>query len=259
MKVVLTMAGSDSGAGAGLQADLKTFAALRVYGTSVVTAVTAQNTVDVSRIVALAADLVRAQIDSVVSDFTVAAAKTGMLANAAIVEAVAAALPASIPLVVDPVLLSTSGAPLLDDFGALALRARLLPRATVVTPNLPEAAALTGRGDPREAARALRDLGARVVVVKGGHSTGADCVDLVFDGAFHEIHGPRLDTRATHGTGCTLSAAIAAGLATGLDPLAAIGRARRFVEASMIAAGALGAGFGPMHHLHPYYPWEDSP
>ena len=257
MKVALTIAGSDSGAGAGLQADLKTFAALRIYGTSAVTAITAQNTLGVERVSALSADLVRAQIEAVARDFSVAAVKTGMLANAAIVDAVAASLPRA-PLVVDPVLLSSSGTPLLDDEGIAALRSKLLPRTTVVTPNLPEALVLTGHSDPREAARALRDCGCSVVVVKGGHAAGPICEDLVFDGAFHEIRGPRLETRATHGTGCTLSAAIAAGLAEGLGALDAIIRARRFVEAAMNAAGVLGGGQGPLHHLHPYYPWEDS-
>ena len=257
MKVVLTIAGSDSGGGAGLQADLKTFAALRVYGTSVVTAVTAQNTRGVRRSTTMTADLVAEQLDAVVSDFPVAAAKTGMLGNAEIVDVVARMLP-SIPLVVDPVLRSTSGAVLLDDAGLAALRRGLLPRAAVVTPNLPEAFALSGLEDPREAARAIRDLGPTVVVIKGGHATGATCEDLVFDGAFHFITGPRLDTRATHGTGCTLAAAIAAGLADGLSALDAIVRARRFLEAAMLAAQPLGGGSGPLHHLHAYYPWENS-
>ena len=257
MKVALTIAGSDSGGGAGLQADLKTFAALRIYGTSVVTAVTAQNTRKVEAVTTMTAAVVAGQIEAVLADFPVAAVKTGMLGNGAIVDAVAGLLPRC-PLVVDPVLLSTSGAQLLDDAGLASLRSRLIPKATVVTPNLPEAEALTGRRDPREAARALRDLGAAVVVVKGGHAPGAVCEDLVFDGTFLVISGPRLETSATHGTGCTLSAAIAAGLAGGLSPLDAIGRARRFLEASMYAAGPLGGGHGPMHHLHPYYPWEES-
>jgi hydroxymethylpyrimidine kinase/phosphomethylpyrimidine kinase len=257
MKVALTIAGSDSGGGAGLQADLKTFAALRIYGTSVVTAVTAQNTRKVEAVTPMTAAVVAGQLSAVLSDFPVAAVKTGMLGNAAIVNAVADLLPRA-PLVVDPVLLSTSGAQLLDDEGLAALRSRLVPKSTVVTPNLPEAEALTGRRDPREAARALRDLGAAIVVVKGGHAPGPVCEDLVFDGAFHVIAGPRVETSATHGTGCTLSAAIAAGLASGLAPLEAIVRARRFLEASMIAARPLGHGNGPLHHLHPYYPWEDS-
>ena len=265
MKVALTIAGSDSGGGAGLQADLKTFAALGVYGTSVVSAVTAQNTRGVTRVEPMARELVRAQLDAVLSDFPVAAAKTGMLGTADVVEEVAAAL-ARVPgvlLVVDPVTRASSGAALLDDAGASALVRLLLPRAEVVTPNLVEAEALCARAartpsEIRDAARAIRDLGPEVVVVKGGHAEGAESVDLVHDAdGFFEIRGPRLSTRATHGTGCTLSAAITAGLACGHSARDAALRARRYLEGAMSSAGSLGAGAGPMHHLHPFYPWGE--
>lgn len=263
MKRALTIAGSDSGGGAGIQADLKTFAALGVYGTSAVTAVTAQNTVAVTRIQEIDPEVVTAQIEAVLTDIGADSAKTGMLAGAAIVEAVAAAL-ARLPvphLVVDPVMIAKSGAALLRDDAVAILAARLLPLAEVVTPNLPEAARLTGCAAGtdkaiedsvlKDQARRIAALGPRIVVIKGGHASGPESVDLFFDGArFERIRGPRIDTRATHGTGCTFSAAIAAGLALGQDPYEAAVAARRYLEAALRAAPRLGRGAGPLDHFH---------
>src|SRR5215475_5437566 len=217
----LTIAGSDSGGGAGIQADLKTFAALGVYGTSAITAVTAQNTMGVTGSVALEADFVTAQIEAVAGDITIHATKIGMLANAAIVEAVVAAIEElELPLVVvDPVMIAKSGDRLLDEDGVLAIRAQLLPLARVVTPNLPEAEALVGRriqslADARDAARRIQAMGARAVIVKGGHGSLAPgpglIVDVLLDDdSYYELQTPRIETANTHGTGCTLSSAIA--------------------------------------------------
>ena len=257
MKVALTIAGSDSGGGAGIQADIKTFAAFGVYGTSAVTAVTAQNTVRVTAVQEIEPKIVAAQIDAVSEDFPVAAVKTGMLANAAIVEAVAAAIQRrSLPrVVVDPVMVSKSGATLLHPDAAEALRLRLLPLAEMVTPNLPEAERLsgvtiTGEGTAREAARRIAAYGARTVLVKGGHSSGAEAVDLFHDGRiFESFRGPRLTTRNTHGTGCTLSAAIAALLALGSPPLEAAFRAKAWLHDAILAGPRLGAGTGPVDHF----------
>jgi len=262
VKRALTIAGSDSGGGAGIQADLKTFAALGVYGASAITAVTAQNTVAVTRIQEVDPDVVTAQIEAVLTDIGVDSAKTGMLGSAAIVEAVAATL-VRLPvphLVVDPVMIAKSGAALLRDDAVAILAARLLPLAEVVTPNLPEADRLTGGAGSgmaledralEDQARRIAALGPRVVVIKGGHASGPESVDLFFDGArFERIRGPRIDTRATHGTGCTLSAAIAAGLALGRDPYAAAVVARRYLEAALRAAPRLGHGAGPLDHFH---------
>ncbi len=264
MKVAMTIAGSDSSGGAGIQADLKTFAAIGVHGASAVAAVTAQNTERVVEARALPAEWVATQIDAVLDDLPVAAVKTGMLGDAEVVRAVAAALARRrVPnRVVDPVLVSSSGTPLLADGALEVLRRDLLPLATVLTPNLPEAAALAGMSvetpaQIEEAARRLAGLGATWVVIKGGHAPGRRVVDVVFDGStFHRIDGPRLETRSTHGTGCTLSAAIAAWLARGAAPLDAVARARRYLEGALAAARPLGRGRGPLHHMHPYYPWE---
>jgi len=257
VKRALTVAGSDSGGGAGLQADLKTFAAFGVYGTSAVTAITAQNTVAVTRIQEVDPEVVAAQIDAVATDIGIDAAKTGMLRSAAIIEVVAAAFGRhAVPhLVVDPVMVSKSGAVLLRDDALPVLIHRLLPLAEVVTPNLPEAARLTGIGvdtpdSRRDAARRLLDMGPKVVVIKGGHAAGPLLVDLYFDGiAFTEIPAERVPTRSTHGTGCTFSAAIAAGLALGLPPLAAVTRARDYVTAALRAAPGIGQGAGPLGHI----------
>jgi hydroxymethylpyrimidine kinase/phosphomethylpyrimidine kinase len=260
--VALTIAGSDSGGGAGIQADLKTFAAHGVYGTSAVTAVTAQHTAAVTAVVALDPDLVVAQIDAVTTDLRPAATKTGMLANPAIVAAVAAlaADGALANLVVDPVLVSTSGHALMGDGGVEAYRELLLPQAAVSTPNLREAAALTGRplaelttvDAMADVAEELRALGTAVVVVKGGHFAAGGSPDVVAgpDGTV-VLDGERIPTTNDHGTGCSLSAAIAANLALGLPPLAAIEQAKAYVARAIAGARAwsLGAGRGPIDHF----------
>jgi hydroxymethylpyrimidine/phosphomethylpyrimidine kinase len=257
VKVVLTIAGSDSGGGAGIQADLRTFAAHGVHGTSAITAVTAQNSVAVLDWVALEPRMVVAQIDAVASDMTVAASKTGMLATAAIVLAVAEAVERlRLPLlVVDPVMVAKSGDRLLDADAESAYR-RLIPLATVLTPNLPETEALLGRavrtlGDMREAARALHALGPRAVVVKGGHLEG-DAVDVFFDGdRLEDLPAARIATANTHGTGCTYSAAIAARLALG-DPLIdAVRGAKAYLTEAIRRSYSVGHGHGPVDHLHP--------
>ena len=257
MKVVLTVAGSDSGGGAGIQADLRTFAAHGVHGTSAITAVTAQNSVAVLDWVALEPRMVVAQMEAVASDMDVAAVKTGMLATAAIVSAVAGAIERlRLPLVVvDPVMVAKSGDRLLDRDAETAYRERLLPLATVVTPNLPEAEALLGRPvrtlvEMREAARALRAMGPRAVVVKGGHLEG-DAVDVFWDGErVEDLPAPRIDTRNTHGTGCTYSAAIAARLALGEPPLDAVRGAKAYLTEAIRGSYAVGRGHGPVDHLH---------
>jgi hydroxymethylpyrimidine/phosphomethylpyrimidine kinase len=256
-KVVLTIAGSDSGGGAGIQADLKTFAAFGVYGTSAITAVTAQNTRGVEAVQEIDPKIVAAQIDAVAADFPVAAVKTGMLSGAPIVLAVAATLERlSLPhLVVDPVMVSKSGAVLLKPEAIEALRLRLLPLAEMVTPNLPEAERLSGiaitdDASMREAARRLAAHGARTVLIKGGHARGAEAIDLFHDGRnFESFRGPRLETRNTHGTGCTLSAAIAALLALGSPPLEAAFRAKAWLFDAIQSAPGLGQGAGPVEHF----------
>jgi hydroxymethylpyrimidine/phosphomethylpyrimidine kinase len=254
----LSIAGSDAGGGAGIQADLKTFSALGVYGMTAITAVTVQNTRGVSDVEAISARIVAEQIRAVATDIGVDAAKTGMLANASIVEAVAAAIEeeAVHPLVVDPVSVSKHGHPLLTADAIAAIRDRILPLATLVTPNLPEAAALTGsevetREHMRRAADAMLRLGASAVLVKGGHLPGADeAADLFSDGVSEEwLVAPRLETANTHGTGCTLSAAIAAHLALGADLLAAVDAGKRFVTEAIRHALALGHGIGPVDPL----------
>lgn len=255
--VALTIAGSDSGAGAGIQADLKTFAAHGVYGTTAITAVTAQNTLGVFAFDVLSPPLVRAQIDAVAADLPPRAVKTGMLATAAIVETVAAAIrDLRLPqVVVDPVMISKSGARLLDDQALAAVKAALLPHAAVVTPNIPEAEALTGLairsdGDRREAARRLLAFGARAVVIKGGHLPTDDIVDLLYDGeTFSEFRGERVPGRHTHGTGCTFAAAIAAQLALGRPLVDAVPMAQRYVAKAIGRAPNLGAGNGPVGHF----------
>jgi hydroxymethylpyrimidine/phosphomethylpyrimidine kinase len=257
MRVALTIAGSDSGGGAGIQADLKTFAAHGVYGVCAITAVTAQNTTGVLAAEALSHELVRAQIDAVMSDFVPFAAKTGMLPNASIVVAVAtSAAELAIPnLVVDPVMVAKSGDRLVDDQAVDALRKHLLPRATVVTPNVPEAEALTGcriidAGSSREAARRLHDLGPANVVIKGGHLPLPEIVDVLYDGRrFTEFRTERVPGRSTHGTGCTFAAALAAHLALGHPLDDAVGRAQRYVAGAIRHAPGLGRGHGPMDHF----------
>jgi len=262
MRTALTIAGSDSGGGAGIQADLKTFAACGVYGTSAVTAVTAQNTLGVTGWEAVSTGLVVAQIEAVASDLGPAAVKTGMLATAAIVEAVAATIAALhlANLVVDPVMIAKGGDRLLQADAVAAIKASLLKLAEVVTPNVPEAEVLTGSPirsleDMRAAARRIRGLGPRVVVVKGGHLPAGDrVIDVVCtpDGEF-DLSGPRFDTRHTHGTGCTFAAAIAAYLAVGQPVEEALRSARAYLEGAIRHAPGLGSGHGPLNHFWRLY------
>ena len=259
LATALTIAGSDSGGGAGIQADLKTFHAFGVFGASAITAVTAQNTLGVQAVQALEPGIVRRQIESVRSDLRPSAAKTGMLANAGIVKAVVEGLAGfAQPLVVDPVMVATSGDRLLDPAAVDALLDELLPLATLVTPNLPEAAILAGRpaGTPEEmseAARAIVARGAGAALIKGGHGSGEEVIDLLWDGERERVwRSPRIPTTETHGTGCTLSAAITAGLATGLTLEHAIDRGLAFTHAAITAAPGLGAGRGPLNH------WADT-
>jgi hydroxymethylpyrimidine/phosphomethylpyrimidine kinase len=256
----LTIAGSDSGGGAGIQADLKTFSALGVFGLTAITAVTVQNTRGVTGYEPLSPATVADQIRSVVTDIGADAAKTGMLANAEIVRAVAAAVAETrVPnLVVDPVFVSKHGHPLLEPDAVDALRSQILPLATLVTPNLPEAAGLTGidvstRRDMREAANAILGLGPRAVLVKGGHMDRSDvAADLFVDATTEEwVEAPRIDTPHTHGTGCTLSAAIAAFLATGSELFVAVHDGKAFVTGAIRHALEIGAGIGPVDPM-----WE---
>ncbi|HVR70184.1 MAG TPA: bifunctional hydroxymethylpyrimidine kinase/phosphomethylpyrimidine kinase [Vicinamibacteria bacterium] len=259
MKVVLTIAGSDSGGGAGIQADLRTFAAHGLHGTSAITAVTAQNSVTVTDWVALEPRMVVAQVEAVASDMPIAAVKTGMLANRGIVAAVAEVVRRlSLPhVVVDPVMVAKGGARLLDLEAERAYPERLFAVAEVLTPNLPEAEALLGRPvrtreAMREAARELQGRGPRVVVVKGGHLAGDEAVDVFYDGRrLEELSAPRVATRNTHGTGCTYSAAIAARLALGSEPLEAVRGAKEYLTEAIRRAYGVGRGHGPVDHLHP--------
>ncbi len=253
--VVLTIAGSDSGGGAGIQADLKTFLAHGTFGASVITAVTAQNTAAVTAVLSLPLDLIEAQFRAVWEDFPVAAVKTGMLADAERVRLVARLLreAGARNVVVDPVMVAKSGAPLLAPDAVAAVRDELLPLAAAVTPNAPEAEALTGipvrdAASAEAAGRRLLELGARAAVVKGGHF-GADAVDvLVTPSGAERLEAPRLETRNTHGTGCTLAAALAARLAWG-EPLPVAARAaKRYVRCAMAAGLPVGAGARPLDH-----------
>ncbi|MCL4535371.1 MAG: bifunctional hydroxymethylpyrimidine kinase/phosphomethylpyrimidine kinase [Bacteroidetes bacterium] len=249
----LTIAGSDSGAGAGIQADLKTFSALGVYGTTAITAITAQNTRGVLRAYPLPPDVVADQIDAIAGDFEIAATKTGMLPTVEIVEVVAAKVREhGLPnLVVDPVMEAKGGATLMGESAAKALVRSLFPLALVVTPNLPEAEALLGRrltseDDYRQACRDLAALGPRYVVLKGGHRAG-DPIDLLFDGTnFRAYTGPRLETPHTHGTGCTYASAIAAYIAHGRDVPTAVGLAKAFVARAIRCGLPQGHGRGPV-------------
>jgi hydroxymethylpyrimidine/phosphomethylpyrimidine kinase len=292
MRVALTIAGSDSSAGAGIQADLKTFAAFGVYGATAITAVTVQSTRGVEAITPLSSDLVTAQIEAVAGDLTIAATKIGMLATAAIVEAVAAAIKElALPLVVlDPVLVSTSGERLLDADGVQAMRLELMPQARVITPNIPEAEALSGRrisslAEALEAARRIHDMGPAAVIITGGHrgwdtgkgsglrteglgfraeglglsaeglghaAEGIEVVDVLFEkGQFHQFRTPRIDSTQTHGTGCTFASAIAAGLALGHSLPEAAARAQQYVAGAIAHAPGIGHGRGPLNHF-----WE---
>jgi hydroxymethylpyrimidine/phosphomethylpyrimidine kinase len=258
--IALTIAGSDSGGGAGIQADLKTFAALGVYGACAITALTAQNTRSVEAIFEVPADFVTAQIDAVLADFAVGAVKVGMLLRPETVVAVARALGRHRVrnIVLDPVMIASSGASLLAPDAVMALREELIPRAYLVTPNLPEAAALCDASLARNEremevqAREILSLGARRVLIKGGHREGDESVDLLIgEGDVVRLSAKRIATGNTHGTGCTLSSAVAAGLAKGLDIVRAVQQAKAYVTAAIAGADALqvGRGAGPLDHF----------
>ncbi len=257
---VLIVAGSDSGGGAGIQADIKTVTALGGFAMTAVTALTAQNTLGVHGVVGIEPAFIRQQIEVVADDLGVDAIKTGMLHSSAVIEAVAGAIrdlaPAT-PLVVDPVMVAKGGAPLLEPRAIATLRDTLLPLATVVTPNLPEAGMLLGRDIPdadgmADAAEALRDFGPRAALLKGGHLEGDTVLDLLAAGGTGPVRwtAAKIDTMHTHGTGCTLASAVAAGLAQGLALEPAVARAREYVRSAILAAPGYGAGHGPLNHAH---------
>lgn len=256
MDIALTIAGSDPSGGAGIQADLKTFAAFGVYGASVITALTAQNTRGVTAVADLDPAFIARQLDAVLEDLEVGAAKTGMLSRAAVIETVVDRLGAHpLPhLVVDPVMVATSGDVLLQPSAISAMRERLLPIASLVTPNLREAELLTGSpvtsaAQMRDAARRLVEMGARAALIKGGHLAG-EALDILYDGvSWREFSAPRTPTCNTHGTGCTLSAAITAGLARGLALEEAVAAAKRYITRAIQSAPAIGHGAGPVNHF----------
>ena len=266
---VLIVAGSDSGGGAGIQADLKTVTALGAYGATAITALTAQNTTGVHGVLGVAPAFIAQQMELVLGDIGADAIKTGMLHNAEVIETVTVALERHAPLtpvVVDPVMVAKGGASLLDGSATDTLKRRLLPRAAVLTPNIPEAEALTGRtivsvADMRDAALALLAMGPRAVLVKGGHRDGGTVIDLLAEMVEGEprvetFRSKRIDTRHTHGTGCTLASAIAAGLAQELDLSAAVRRARAYVLRALKTAPGLGSGHGPLNHGHTVKPFN---
>ena len=258
--IAMTIAGSDSGGGAGIQADLKTFAALGVYGASTLTAITAQNTVTVTAVHELPTDIIAAQIEAVITDIGVDAVKTGMLSSAGIVEAVAQELQRHgiCNLVVDPVMVAKSGDALLRQEAIESLKSRLIPLAVLVTPNIPEAEALTGMTistdeEMQEAARQIIAMGARAVVVKGGHLSGP-ASDLLYDGNdFTRFTSERFNTINTHGTGCTFASAAAAGLAQGKSLWDAVAQAKDFVTEAIRNSYPLGHGHGPVHHFYRFW------
>jgi hydroxymethylpyrimidine/phosphomethylpyrimidine kinase len=262
--IALTIAGSDSGGGAGIQADLKTFSALGVYGASVITALTAQNTLGVQGIHDVPADFIAQQMDSVFSDLAVGAVKIGMLSQPAAIDAVAAGLErhGATQVVLDPVMVAASGDRLLAPEAVETLRHMLIPKALLVTPNLPEAAAILDepiatdeRAMTRQAER-IRALGARAVLVKGGHAEGPESIDILVDSQGScRFAAPRVETRNTHGTGCTLSSAIAAGLARGLELRGAVSAAKSYIGAAISGSAKLsiGHGYGPVHHFHAWW------
>ena len=262
--VALTIAGSDSSGGAGVQADLKTFAALGVYGASVITALTAQNTTGVSGIHQVPAEFVTAQIDAVFSDLTVGAVKIGMVAQLASIDAIAAGLKRWLPkyVVLDPVMVATSGDRLLAAEAIEALRRKLVPCASIITPNLPEAAALLDEPVAESEAavehqgKRLLAMGCRAVLIKGGHGQGDESIDYLFDAnGTLALAAPRIATRNTHGTGCSLSSAIAAGLSKGESLETAVRNAKTWISAAISAADrfSVGHGHGPVHHFHKFY------
>jgi hydroxymethylpyrimidine/phosphomethylpyrimidine kinase len=255
---VLVIAGSDSGGGAGIQADIKTLSALGVYAATAITAVTVQNTQGVTGIHAIPPDIVAGQITAVMEDIGADCIKIGMLGNEATIHAVADALDAcakDVPVVLDPVMVAKGGAHLLEEAAVDALKTRLLPKATVLTPNIPEAEALTGAtirdlNDMGREGERLRDLGTMAVYMKGGHMEGPRVTDMLVTEEDETVfEAPRIDTRHTHGTGCTLASAIAAGIAQGMDLIDASARAHDFVRAAMESAPGLGKGHGPLNHL----------
>jgi hydroxymethylpyrimidine/phosphomethylpyrimidine kinase len=265
---ILTIAGTDPSGGAGIQADLKTFGALGTYGMSAVTALVAQNTTGVRAILDVPPDFIAAQLDAVFEDVRVDAVKIGMLSQPAVIETVADRLERhrAHRIVVDPVMVAKSGDRLLQPAAVAALRARLLPLAEVITPNLPEAGVLLGLEPVRraaemiEAAAALRALGPKAVLLKGGHLAGGEAVDILDDGGEPvTLAAPRIDTANTHGTGCTLSAAIAARLGQGRPLRAAVAEAKAYITAAIAASGqlAVGHGHGPVHHFHAL--WRERP
>lgn len=255
---LLIIAGSDSGGGAGIQADIKTASAFGVYAMTAVTAVTAQNTERVTAVYPVPAAIVAAQIEACLTDIGADAIKIGMMGSAAIVKTVAASLEKiakKIPVILDPVMVSTSGRKLLAENAVAALKTHLLPLAALVTPNLPETRALvglrgTGSADAARAAKKLMALGAKAALIKGGHATRATVDDvLLWEGGMEVLAYPRIKTRHTHGTGCTYSSAIACGLAQGLSLPLAVGRAREYVQAAIETAPGFGRGHGPLNHL----------
>jgi hydroxymethylpyrimidine/phosphomethylpyrimidine kinase len=262
--IAVTIAGSDSGGGAGIQADLKTFAAFGVYGASVITALTAQNTQGVAAIHDVPPEFIAAQIDAVFSDLSVGAVKIGMLSQPAVIAAVAAGLDrhGQTNVVLDPVMVAASGDRLLVPEAVEVLRRDLIPRALIITPNLPEAAVLldaapaANEGEMRAQAERLLALGPRAVLLKGGHGEGPESVDIFFDGAVElRLPAPRIATRNNHGTGCTLSSAIAAGLAKDLRLVEAVAEAKAYVTMAISAGDKLtiGSGHGPVHHFHAWW------
>jgi len=262
---VMTIAGSDSGGGAGIQADLKTFAAFGVYGTSVLTAVTAQNTKEVNSVATIPVDVISSQFDTVISDIRVDVVKTGMLSSSPIVEMVAKKLKSSSIgfIVVDPVMVAASGARLLVDEAVEIMRRELIPLATVVTPNVPEATTLTGieietRDEMEEAARIIHGMGAKNVVIKGGHMKTDDySVDLLFDGTkFSGYQAERINTKNIHGTGCTFASAIASGLSQGYSVNKSVSEAKSYVHKAILDAFPIGHGSGPLNHFHKWWPKE---
>jgi hydroxymethylpyrimidine/phosphomethylpyrimidine kinase len=259
--IAVTIAGSDSGGGAGIQADLKTFSALGVYGASVITALTAQNTLGVQGIHDVPPAFIGQQIDSVFSDLAVGAVKIGMLSQPAVIEAVAAGLDrhGAGTIVLDPVMVAASGDRLLAPEAIDTLRQVLIPKALLVTPNLPEAAAIldepvaTHERSMRDQAERLLALGPQAILIKGGHAEGPESIDILVDATgARPFRAPRVETRNTHGTGCTLSSAIAAGLAKGLPLIEAVGAGKAFISAAIAASHQLsiGRGHGPVHHFH---------
>jgi len=263
--IALTIAGSDSAGGAGIQADLKTFAALGVHGATAITALTAQNTLGVEGVHVVPPDFVLAQMKAVAADLEVGAIKIGMLATSTVIEAVAEGLKLfpGIPVVLDPVMVAATGAVLLDQEAIATLKRLLIPRAVVITPNLPEAAQLLGikearsEDEMRAQAQELKQIGAKAVLIKGGHAKGPMAVDLLIDQAGEmRLEAPRIATRHDHGTGCTLSSAIAAELAKGATLREAAAKAKAYVSAAIARADELhiGKGRGPVHHFHAFWP-----